>query len=68
MVCIVFLVGLVFVFWIDEWILLNVMNYIDSGNNGNKNSDRYIIGKEEIIIVIIIRNKYKYFFLFSLIY
>lgn len=46
------------------------MNYNDSGNNGNKNSDRYTIGKEETITVTITtlqrvtRNKYKHFSLF----
>ena len=29
------------------------MNYNDSGNNDNKNSDRYTIGKEETITVTI---------------
>lgn len=63
-------VGSVSASWIDEWISLNAMNYNDSGNNGNKNSDRYTIGKEETITVTITtlqrvtRNKYKHFSLF----
>ena len=63
-------VGSVSASWIDEWISLNTMNYNDSGNNGNKNSDRYTIGKEETITVTITtlqrvtRNKYKHFSLF----
>ena len=46
------------------------MNYNDSGNDGNKNSDRYTIGKEETTTVTITtlqrvtRNKYKHFSLF----
>ena len=57
-------VGSVSASWIDECISLNARNYIDSGNNGNKNSDRYTIGKEETITVTITRNKYKHFSLF----